>query len=176
MSRKKTIWAILFAFALTGAAGLASLNHNADSGLPDLTDRKAGAQHVSGSKKLVGTWKLVTASVTPDFLNVPIPINTFDAKGSVTNDHTYTIEANGSFFGSNYGYLGSGDIDVQGDSLTLTINEGVIIVNEKKKKQDRKGNTITGNYRITNQDTLQVEAVKYQDGIRYTFNLALVNS
>ena len=176
MTRKKTIWVILLAFALTGAAALASLNHNIASGPPDQADTQSEAKKVSGPEKLIGTWKLVRVSVTPDFLNVPIPINTFEARGSVANNHTYTIEANGSFFGSNYGYLGSGDIDVRGDSLTLTIHEGVITVNEKKKKQDRKGKTITGNYHITNQDTLQVEAVKYQDGIRYTFNLALVNS
>lgn len=176
MTRKRTIWAVLLAFALTGAAGLASLNHNADPGPPHPTGKTANAKTVSGSEKLIGRWKLVRVSVTPDFLNVPIPINTFDAMGSVANDYTYTIEANGSFFGSNYGYLGNGDIDVQGNNLTLTINEGVITVNEKKKKHDRKGRRINGTYRITNQDTLHVKAVKYQDGISYTFDLALVNS
>lgn len=176
MTRKRTIWALLLVFALVGAVGLASLSRGFSSKLPRLPDTAARAKTVSDSEKIIGTWKLVRASVTPDFLNVPIPINTFDATGSVTDDYTYTIEANGSFFGSNYGYLGNGDIDVQANNLTLTIHEGVITVNETKKKHDRKGKTITGTYRITNQDTLHVKAFKYQDGIRYTFNLALVNS
>ncbi len=134
MTRKRTIIALLLAVALSGAVGVASLNRNTASDPTQLTSAKNGKGSFSGSEQLIGKWKLVTASVTPDFLNVPIPINTIDASGTVTHDYTYTIEANGSFFGSNYGYLGSGDIDVEGASLTLTIDDGVITVNEKKKK------------------------------------------
>ncbi|NEX13400.1 MAG: hypothetical protein C1941_01665 [Prosthecochloris sp.] len=176
MNRKRTIIALLLAVTLSGAVGIASLNRNTASDPPQVTSTKKGKGTLSGSEKLIGKWQLVTASVTPDFLKVPIPINTIDARGTVTDDYTYTISANGSFFGSNYGYLGSGDIDVEGASLTLTINDGVITVNEKKKRQDKKGGTISGSYRMSGKDTLQVEAVKYQDGIGYTFHLELVNS
>lgn len=175
MTKKRTTWAILLLFALSGVVGIASFQQQTGSNPVQLNDTIAEAKPIAGPGKLIGTWKLVRASVTPDFLNVPIPINTFDATGSVTSNNTYTIEANGSFFGSKYGYLGNGDIDVQGKKLTLTINEGIISINEKKKKHDKKGKTITGSYNITNHDTLHVEAYKYQDGIRYTFNLALVN-
>ncbi len=175
MNRKKTIWTLLLLFALSGAVSIASLKQKNGSAPAQLNVTKAEAKTVTDSKQLIGSWKLVRASVTPGFLKVPIPINTFDATGSVTGSNTYTIEANGSFFGSTYGYLGNGDIDVQGKQLTLTINEGIISINEKKKKQDKKGKTITGTYSITDRDTLHVEAYKYQDGIRYTFNLALVN-
>lgn len=175
MNRQRTIWALLFLLALSGAVGIASFKQNSGSSpvQPNLTNRET--ETITGREKLVGTWKLVRASVTPEFLKVPIPINTFDATGSVSGKNTYTIEANGSFFGSNYGYLGNGDIEVEGKNLTLTINEGIISVNEKKKKLDKKGKTITGTYYITDRDTLHVEANKFQDGIRYTFNLALVN-
>lgn len=175
MTRKRTIWALLLVLALSGAVGIASFKQKAGSApaQPNLTKAEPGT--ITGREKLIGTWKLVRASVTPEFLKVPIPINTFDATGSVSGRNTYTIKANGSFFGSSYGYLGNGDIEVEGKNLTLTINEGVISINEKKKKQDKKGKTITGTYYITDLDTLHVEAYKYQDGIRYTFNLALVN-
>ncbi len=176
MTRKRTVWTLLLLLALSGAVGIASFKHQSGSDAGSLNAHAAGAKPAAGLEKLIGTWKLVRVSVTPDFLNVPIPINTFDATGSVSEKRTYTIEANGSFFGSNYDYLGNGNIDVQGKNLTLTINEGTIIINEKKKKKDRKGRRITGTYRITNQDTLHVKAVKYQDGISYTFDLALVNS
>ncbi|UZJ39251.1 hypothetical protein OO185_04800 [Prosthecochloris sp. SCSIO W1102] len=176
MTRKRTIWIILLLLALSGAVGIASFQYQTGSGPAQSDDATTTEMNTAaGQEKLVGTWKLVKASVTPEFLNVPIPINTFEAVGAVTSEHTYTIEANGSFFGSNYGYLGKGDIEIQDKILTLTIGEGTIIVNEKKKKKDKKGSTITGNYRIADRDTLHVEAFKYQDGIRYTFNLALVN-
>ncbi len=161
--------------ALSGAVGIASFQYQTGSGSAQPDAVTAEMKTVTDPEKLIGTWKLVKASVTPEFLNVPIPINTFEAIGAVTRDHTYTIEANGSFFGSNYGYLGNGDIEIQDKKLTLTIGKGIITVNEKKKKKDKKGSTITGSYRITDRDTLHVEAFKYQDGIRYTFNLALIN-
>ena len=175
MNRKRTIWALALVFVLSGAAGFASLTRSIPAPPFYTKAETAKDDAASDSEKLIGNWKLVSASVTPDFLKVPIPINTFEAEGSITVDRNYTIEANGSFFGSNYGYLGNGAIDIQGNNLTLHINEGIITVNEKKKKKDRKGKTITGSYRITGKDTLFVEASKDQDGIRYTFNLALVN-
>ncbi len=161
--------------ALSGALGIASFKQHSGSSpvQHDISDNEP--QTATSREQLIGTWKLVRASVTPEFLKVPIPINTFDATGSVSGKNTYTIEANGSFFGSNYGYLGNGNIEVEDKKLTLTINEGIISINNTKKKRDKKGKTITGTYSIAGRDTLHVEAYKFQDGIRYTFNLALVN-
>ena len=175
MNRKRTIWLSLLLLALSGAAGVVSFNYRSGPHTVSRKDKTALAETVEGQEKLIGTWKLVRASVTPDFLKVPIPINTFDATGSVSNEHTYTIKANGSFFGSNYGYLGRGNVDIQGNNLTLTIGEGIITINDSDRKLDKAGKTITGTYHLTDRDTLLVEAFKYQDGIRYTFNLALVN-
>ncbi len=176
MNRKKTIQALLLLLLLSGTAGLVFLNKNLSPATLAEPVAKVETKPVPGSEELVGTWKLVSASVTPDFLKVPIPIDTFEASGTVTGNRTYAIEANGSFFGSNYGYLGNGDIDIQKSTFTLTIHEGVIIVNDAKKIKDRKGKTITGSYHVTEKDTLQVEAVKYQKGVGYRFNLKLVNS
>lgn len=175
MIMKRTTLAILIVCALTAAASLSPLNPMRTTE----TDAVSGksSQPPSGYlQNLVGTWKLIDASVTPDFLNASIPINSFDASGRINGDSTYTIEANGAFFGSTYAYLGRGDIAMKDGSMTLTIDEGVITVNEKKKKRDRKGRTISGTYEIRQGDTLHVEAVKEEDGIRYTFNLRLVNS
>ncbi len=159
---------------LSGGAATALLTGNS---APSGNDKaQAAAAVLSGRPhELIGEWKLVKASVTPDFLKIPVPITTFEATGSINPDNTYAIRANGSFFGKSYGYLGSGDIDVQGKTITLTIGDGIITYGKNGKKRDRKGKTISGTYGIGSLDTLFVEAVKYQEGIGYTFNLALVN-
>ena len=178
MTTKRLAGVLLLVLGLSAAIGLSPLNpvtapkHAA----PSADDTTNGAKPAPAGQSLVGSWKLIRASVTPDFLNAPIPINSFDALGSIGKDSTYTIEASGSFFGSRYGYLGRGDIDLDDGSMMLTIDEGVITVDEKKKKRDRKGRRISGTYHVTEGDTLHVEAVKEQDGIRFTFNLQLVNS
>ncbi len=175
MIMKRTTLAILIVCALTAAITLSPLNPVRTTETDTVSGKSS--QTPSGHlQNLVGTWKLIDASVTPDFLNAPIPIYSFDAQGRINGDNTYAIEAYGAFFGSTYAYLGKGDIDMKNGSMTLTIDEGVITVNEKKKKRDRKGRTISGTYEIRQGDTLHVEAMKEQDGIRYTFNLRLVNS
>ncbi len=178
MTTKRFAGILLLALGLSAAIGLSPFNPVT---APKQTaspadDTAAGAEPAAVGRSLVGSWKLIRASVTPDFLNAPIPINSFDALGSIREDSTYTIEASGSFFGSRYGYLGRGDIDLDDGSMMLTIDEGVITVDDKKKKRDRKGRKISGTYRVTAGDTLHVEAVKEQDGIRFTFNLELVDS
>ena len=174
MTTKKLAGVLLLVLGLSTTLGLSPFNPDTD---PKHDEPSATAtEPAPAGRSLVGNWKLIEASVTPGFLNAPIPINSFDAFGSIREDSTYTIEASGSFFGSRYDYLGRGDIDLDDGSMMLTIDEGVITVDDKKKKRDRKGRKISGTYHVTDGDTLHVEAVKEQDGIRFTFNLQLVNS
>ncbi len=174
MNRVQTTGIVILLALLSGGAVTVFLTGGS---APSGSEEAETATTVASEKthELTGTWKLVEASITPDFLKVPVPVTTFEATGSVSPDSTYAINANGSFFGRNYGYAGNGDIDIQGQNITLTIGEGIITYGKDGKKRDRKGKTISGTYVRNSLDTLFVEAVKYQEGIGYTFNLTLVN-
>lgn len=124
---------------------------------------------------LIGNWKLVKATVTPDFLKIPIPLLSCSATGQLQKDNSYRINALASFFGRNYHYKGSGKAAITGNKVILTINEGVTTVDGEKKTIDRRGKMINGTYKVVNK-TLHVTADKYSKGVRYTFKLQLVNS
>ncbi len=125
---------------------------------------------------LAGTWKVVRATVTPDFLSIPIPISTIDATGSIRHDRSYEIKASAALFGSSYAYLGKGTIELKGPTVILTVDEGTITVDERKKTIDRKGKIIRGTYRITADGTMFMKTVREKGGVRYTFDLELVNT
>jgi hypothetical protein len=122
-----------------------------------------------------GKWKLVKATVTPGFLNIPIPLLSCSATGLLQQDNSYRINAFASFFGRDYHYRGSGKASINGNRVILTIDEGITTVDGKKKTVERRGKTINGTYRMVNR-VLYITGDRISKGIRYTFNLQLVNS
>ncbi|NEX12916.1 MAG: hypothetical protein C1942_09590 [Prosthecochloris sp.] len=127
-------------------------------------------------KQLTGRWKVVRATLTPEFLNIPIPISSIDATGSISHDKSYEIKASGALFGSNYDYLGKGTLELQGSTVILTVQEGAITIDDQNTKYDRKGKIIRGTYRISTNGTMFMKTVKENNGVRYTLDLELVNT
>ncbi len=124
-------------------------------------------------RELTGKWKLVRATITPDFLAIPVPLHGFTARGVISTDNTCTIQASGSFLGKEYSYSGNGRIEHYDEAtLVFTVDKG-IIVRDGTQHHDRPGSRIHASYRVTADDTLIIMTFRDADGIRYRFDLEL---
>ena len=126
-----------------------------------------------GSTLPLGEWRLLRATVTPEFVAIPIPVNMVDATGLITPDSTCIIDASASFLGKRYDFSGSGSISVLGNQMNMTLEEGMIAVDGRKRKLGSGQDTIESTFSINDEGLMRVRAVKEANDIAYTFDLEL---
>ncbi|ANT64053.1 MULTISPECIES: hypothetical protein [Prosthecochloris] len=121
----------------------------------------------------LGEWRLVRATITPEFVSVPIPVNMVDATGHISPDSSCVIDASASFLGKRYDFSGRGSITVKGNQLSMTLAEGMIAVDGRERELGSGQDTIESTFSITAEGLLKVQAVKEANDIAYTFDLEL---